>query len=993
MPPKKIRQHLDQTRIKALETIAQKRVALGSETAAEDLWDQLQEALARNKELEQQLSLKSLECESLHSELETFRQKCTQLTDEVFHWRSKQEATYHSLRMERQTAKRGSAKIARLEQQKEILVNAEKNVSACLSERSKNSEQALSLLKKANNGLQMELSDSMARWKSQLDKSQSKLETANSKLSTLQKEASRLRKSVTRASGVKDRAVAAAKAKVKQETSTHHLMNKGVFTEETRNVVRLLVKAGCSRKYVNEVISSVLQSAGINPVGSISRTTVARVVREGYFAAQIQLGYEMANTKSMTFSADGTGHRGINFNSRHVHLIAEDYTSPSPGTAKKRATRFLGIQSSRDGSSEEAMIDWENTLKKIIDLYNGSPFGKRVGGLVKFIELLIKLVGMNTDHCAKEKKDARLLEELKAWAVDQHLGEEAMLGLSMEEINELYSKAHKEMIKSAGGQSKWNALSENAKADKRAKMVEGILEKLGKEAFEGLEENEQRFLRLFIWAGCGCHKDLNTVRGGYAAMSALWNVLGLPGPVLLANRDNDPVIQERTTALKEGDVPTLAQQRAFEKSARGAIKTAEIAGAIFNHKDNKKGHHDVFRFWWWEHVGTPFTFPDTSNNRFQSYCDAAAALLLYRDVFIEFLEHLRINKQNSRLNHMEQNLWNALHCEATLAEFAVLAIYAESVSYPYMKSIRTSRDKDQNMLDLGPLHQCVYKHMQKIIDNPDILIGTSSSHLTASLNGDEWQNSNVVSKVLEISQQLSYFKDLLVAFFTGAANTWERFTSEFAEGGLIDEATAEERDLAWLPAVNDENEGALGSFRQLMSRQPQLTLLNHNALVMFYKNNTQAFMAAKFTEPEDYKYLHMLARESQGEEKQRRKEIVEFRDIRQAKKTAQKEKRDMAARDKAERLAGLELILDKEEVMKLRGVRLGDQLKLFKQAGAPNLVNCALPTTADKKREALSEAVGLYLNGTWKIGEDSSDDSDKEEFPDIDSDGDWTDED
>ena len=123
-------------------------------------------------------------------------------------------------------------------------------------------------------------------------------------------------------------------------------------------------------------------------------------------------------------------------------------------------------------------------------------------------------------------------------------------------------------------------------------------------------------------------------------------------------------------------------------------------------------------------------------------------------------------------------------------------------------------------------------------------------------------------------------------FFTGAANTWERFTSKFAEGGLIDEATAEERDLAWLPSTNDENEGALGSFRQLMSRQPQLTLLNHNALAMFYKNNTQAFMVAKFTEPEDYQYLHMLARKSQGEGKQRRKEIVEFRDIRQAKKNS-----------------------------------------------------------------------------------------------------------
>ena len=73
-------------------------------------------------------------------------------------------------------------------------MNAEKNVSACLSERSKNSEEALLLLKKANNGLQMELSDSMSCWTSQLDKDQSKLEMANSKLAVLQKEASHCRK-------------------------------------------------------------------------------------------------------------------------------------------------------------------------------------------------------------------------------------------------------------------------------------------------------------------------------------------------------------------------------------------------------------------------------------------------------------------------------------------------------------------------------------------------------------------------------------------------------------------------------------------------------------------------------------------------------------------------------------------------------------------------------------------------------------------------------
>jgi len=31
-----------------------------------------------------------------------------------------------------------------------------------------------------------------------------------------------------------------------------------------------------------------------------------------------------------------------------------------------------------------------------------------------------------------------------------------------------------------------------------------------------------------------------------------------------------------------------------------------------------------------------------------------------------------------------------------------------------------------------------------------------------------------------------------------------RFISEFAPGGLIDEATVEEKELAWMPTTNDE---------------------------------------------------------------------------------------------------------------------------------------------------------------------------------------------
>ncbi|KAF8812144.1 hypothetical protein BYT27DRAFT_7207980 [Phlegmacium glaucopus] len=258
-----------------------------------------------------------------------------------------------------------------------------------------------------------------------------------------------------------------------------------------------------------------------------------------------------------------------------------------------------------------------------------------------------------------------------------------------------------------------------------------------------------------------------------------------------------------------------------------------------------------------------------------------------------------------------------------------------------MKAICTSSDKDQNMLDLGPLHSSVYDHMQKIIENPDILIGKdlnpSESYKMATLDGEKWQNTAVVNKILDLIPTLPHFCDLLIAFFKGAAETWEHFTSEFAPGGLIDEATAEERELAWMPATNDENEGFLGSFRHIMRYQPQLTLLSHNALAMFFCNNTQAFMAAKFTEEEDYRYLHKLAWEANGEER-------------------------------------------KEKIPSFKGLALKDQLKLFKNAGAPNLKQGALPTKVGDIHKALIDAIDLHTKGTWKLVPDEDSDTEDTDY-------------
>jgi hypothetical protein len=104
----------------------------------------------------------------------------------------------------------------------------------------------------------------------------------------------------------------------------------------------------------------------------------------------------------MTFSADGTAHRSINYNSWHVNLTAEDYSSDS--NKKEKVTRFLGIQPSLDGSSAESLKDYDTILKTVVDLFNRSPFEKRMGNLLRVIDILIKLVWMHSDHCSKEKK-------------------------------------------------------------------------------------------------------------------------------------------------------------------------------------------------------------------------------------------------------------------------------------------------------------------------------------------------------------------------------------------------------------------------------------------------------------------------------------------------------------------------------------------------------------------------------------------------------------
>jgi len=71
--------------------------------------------------------------------------------------------------------------------------------------------------------------------------------------------------------------------------------------------------------------------------------------------------------------------------------------------------------------------------------------------------------------------------------------------------------------------------------------------------------------------------------------------------------------------VSDSNTITLVQEQAFETTAHGGIKATQLAGALFNYKDDKRGHHNVFCFWWQENVGSEFTFPDINEGALDAF--------------------------------------------------------------------------------------------------------------------------------------------------------------------------------------------------------------------------------------------------------------------------------------------------------------------------------------------------------------------------------------
>ncbi|KAF7335877.1 hypothetical protein MSAN_02324700 [Mycena sanguinolenta] len=729
-----------------------------------------------------------------------------------------------------------------------------------------------------------------------------------------------------------------------------------------------MVDAGCARGKVGTLMERVGEIFGVHINRAMSRRTVGRAILEGGVAAKMQITYELGLNQGISISADSTSNRGINIESAHVALRTPDYkggnTSIDPSSMPK--IRFLGVDKTKDHTSAESVKAWQSRIEEAMDFFNRSPLAALLKKRYTFRYFLKIFKAMNGDHASNEKSTANGLGEKKHVEAIKELGEDALAGKAFMDLVHYLAAWNAKKIARLGGIAVWEALSDREKAKEDKALMEEIVTSLGKEAYEALAPVDRRLIDLFIWGGCCMHKDGNSFGGGNMEMMLEWPKIGIPGPILLANKQNAAILRDvldpavsATATLSEDEL------RAFQASTRGGVKTCALAGAIFNNKDDKKGQADKHVDFMTKKLGKQHPrFPDTSNTRFSSHGNAAAELITYLHEYKEMMDVIQWSwsKTNPSLTNIEKNLRDALNDPATLTELCTMVLYQQTVSHPYLRQVRGPGTESVNLLDLGPLHTAVRDHIQSILDDPDLLFGDELAFETATLDGQPWHNLLAIEGVLKLMPSLPHLKAITLAFFRGSLTTWIRFSSEFAPGGLIDECSATEKQLAWMPSTNDANEGALGAYRVAVRGKPSLTLQQYNSLAMYRRNDTQNFMDAVLTD-EDHAYIMREARkiDSDGLERLRRQEIVDFR-----LKTAvmQNAKAFAAARKALEtrrQLRKLPMVTRTMDLHNLTIPKIHLQLNALRLRGVPNILPCSRYRVKATKLEALDPALRLYL--------------------------------
>ncbi|KAL5476557.1 hypothetical protein ACEPAI_3237 [Sanghuangporus weigelae] len=529
------------------------------------------------------------------------------------------------------------------------------------------------------------------------------------------------------------------------------LTEKGVYSSSVRSLIVRLRTLGLGGKNAGfaldaflEVISGLLGDKQQKKKRRVvSARSAGRMATEAGVMSLVQLGFQLKQSKSFTTGGDGTSHKNQNYEALNANITTRGSEGNENGEIDHKVL-YVKVERTLNHRAETQKNTLVDGLKEAVDTFNRSPLGN----------------ACNTPGNVLSEEEQELLTE----------------------------PARKAMIERQGGLDAWNQLDEEVRALQEVELLSNVCESLYNEALERLSPSEQHHLKIWVWAGCAMHKDLNAVKGGDAAMRAKWEELG-ELPVSLPNKDNAAVMEgmRGEEELDEDDElepdmdpfnasadasTSAAMLQSHQKNVRGrtsmqqhhlqnsrsagrngaaevvkraqdvtqggAVKTFRLMGAYYRNKDDKKGQHDSFRDYSIFNLERTFTFPNTSSTRYSSYLEAAAEVITNRCMYITYMERVRALRENSRRNNLETNILRALNDVPTLTEIAVLALYREAVSISYIKAVRGKR---MNALEMRPLHEKLKTHIQMLIDDPKIMLGQDADPQKATLGGNkEWRS-------------------------------------------------------------------------------------------------------------------------------------------------------------------------------------------------------------------------------------------------------------
>lgn len=652
----------------------------------------------------------------------------------------------------------------------------------------------------------------------------------------------------------------------------------------------------------------------------------------------------------------------MNYESAHVNLHTPDSYSPENTGELKPKIRRAEVRLAPNHKASTQFKGDITYLEHAIDMFHRSPksdIADTVGQPVNMNYLAMKWAGTHGDHAEDQKAKCRLLEEFKKEGTEKALGERELYSMPESDRLDVLESIGRAAIASAGGLQVWGSLDPLIQQRYYEDVMEHSLRALAADAKLKLDEDELKAATVFLWVGCQMHKDLNAVKGGCQAMKEEWAKIGV-GPCPLANKDNAAILQ---AAAQGQSVGADAVEHANAVTSGGAVKLCELAGALLNHKDNKKGYHDAFRDYAKLILGLTFTFPDTSNTRFGSYLDAAAELISKLNFYLKFIEHIRNCKEKRNLNNVETNVKRALEDIPTIVEMAVLTLYREVISHPYITTVRGSGLEEKNALEMGPFHRQVADHICKLIEDPELVLSPSAEPSQAILGAyTHWKSPDAVKAVHDLVPQLPYIREIFVSFLRGALKTWKRFSAEFAPDGEIKQLTEIEKKKFWMPTTNDANEGVLGEWRSFSRRYPCGSLSLFNAISTFRHNNTQDFMDHVLKSSEDQAFLRGEGRTRVDgrSDANKRKLVAEEMVVESEAKRLKGENNAVKKRLRTEHLANLQLVTDGAELAKMTTNELKDQLAKYKA-----IDKIAKAQTYIRKKDDLlrvvSEAAERYL--------------------------------